>query len=167
MALRQRRRCRRQATAARECGSLGCYNAGETACEALGACHLLLHGVYAFKAYAAGERTDLITGDQIVPDDTLRGAVRGLVLTEWKVAGSASEADRQFPKARTQSSAYTSGSLAGFELAELRYAVVVTQKQVKVPADIDENGVRWRHVNVAVEPVSPSRAQRPHRQRQA
>ena len=36
------------------------FNAGEIVCEKLGSCHLLLHGVWAFKASAQGERTDLV-----------------------------------------------------------------------------------------------------------
>jgi hypothetical protein len=36
------------------------YNEGEVACEKLGAVHLLLHGIFAFKIDAAGARTDLV-----------------------------------------------------------------------------------------------------------
>lgn len=136
------------------------FDKRETACEKLGAAHLLLHGVYAFKSNAAGEQTDLIVGDKLAVDDTLRGAVRGLVLTEWKLARKGEDADAEFAAARRQALAYSTGSLTGFELADLRYAVVVTDKQVNVPADIDENGVRWRHVNIAVGPLTPSAAAR-------
>ena len=38
------------------------FNTGEIACERLGAVHLLSHGIWAFKADALGERTDLILG---------------------------------------------------------------------------------------------------------
>ncbi len=57
---------------------------GETACEKLGALHLLSHGILAFKAYAPGERTDLILGDRLVIDDDLIAGTEGIVLTEWK-----------------------------------------------------------------------------------
>ena len=36
------------------------FKNGEVACEKLGAAHLLLHGIWAFKVNAAGERTDLV-----------------------------------------------------------------------------------------------------------
>lgn len=36
------------------------FDDGEVACEKLGAVHLLLHGIWAFKVDAAGARTDLV-----------------------------------------------------------------------------------------------------------
>lgn len=39
------------------------YQQHETVCEKLGAVHLLLHGIWAFKAHSAGERTDLVLGE--------------------------------------------------------------------------------------------------------
>jgi hypothetical protein len=41
------------------------FSKGEPDCEKLGAVHLLLHGIWAFKANEAGERTDLVLGDRI------------------------------------------------------------------------------------------------------
>jgi hypothetical protein len=41
------------------------FNAGETACEKLGGAHLLLHGIWAFKVNAEGERTDLVFGEPL------------------------------------------------------------------------------------------------------
>lgn len=38
---------------------------GETACEKLGASHLLVHGIFAFKITGAGARTDLVFGEPI------------------------------------------------------------------------------------------------------
>ena len=39
-----------------------------------------------------------------------------------------------------------------------RYAIVVTEKQVKTPADELRDGVTYRHINIAVDPDTPSRA---------
>ena len=36
------------------------FQDGEVACEKLGGAHLLLHGIFAFKVNAEGERTDLV-----------------------------------------------------------------------------------------------------------
>ncbi len=38
------------------------FKEGEPSCEKLGATHLLMHGIWAFKASAEGERTDLVLG---------------------------------------------------------------------------------------------------------
>ena len=44
------------------------FKDGETACEALGACHLLAHGIWAFKTSAEGERTDLASARPVTRD---------------------------------------------------------------------------------------------------
>lgn len=41
------------------------FKKGEVPCEKLGAVHLLSHGIWAFKADAACERTDLVMGDAL------------------------------------------------------------------------------------------------------
>jgi hypothetical protein len=60
------------------------FNAGETHCEKIGAAHLLWHGILAFKVDAAGGGTDLVYQEPVREEDL--AGVRGLVLTEWKVA---------------------------------------------------------------------------------
>ncbi|MDO9058436.1 MAG: hypothetical protein Q7U92_05360, partial [Bradyrhizobium sp.] len=57
---------------------------------------------------------------------------------------------------RLQAKAYSGGILAGVELASHRYLVVVTKKQVQLPPDETEGAVIYRHINIAVEPQSPS-----------
>lgn len=128
----------------------------EVACEKLGATHLLLHGIYAFKVSAEGERTDLVFQD-IRNDlaDEQRYA-DGLVLTEWKVAKNDAEAANQFKAAKSQAARYAKGSLGGSELAGYRYLIVVTNDHVQVPPDIIENTVTYRHLNIAVHPRTPS-----------
>ena len=132
------------------------FEAGEVACEKLGAVHLLLHGIWAFKVDAAGARTDLVF--QELAD--LQGVERyaaGLVLTEWKKAAVANEADQRFQEARLQAYRYAQGPLVGIELTRYRYAIVVSEHQVKVPGDLEEGDVLYRHVNIAVNPRVPSR----------
>jgi hypothetical protein len=81
----------------------------------------------------------------------------GLVLTEWKKASLEDDAGKRFEEARSQARRYAQGALAGSELRGYRYAVVVSRSQVTVPDDVEENGVVYRHINVAVDPRPPSR----------
>lgn len=131
------------------------YN-GETACEKLGGAHLLLHGIYAFKTNAEGERTDLVfqepAGDLI---DEQRYA-DGLVLTEWKKAARDEDAPTCFQEARRQAHLYAQGLLGGSELSAYRYAVVISRRHVHTPSDIIEGGISYRHINIAVQPQTPS-----------
>ena len=130
---------------------------GEAACEKLGAVHLLLHGIWAFKVDAAGERTDLVfqdlTGDR-VPEQPYAD---GLVLTEWKTLAAGADAKKRFAEARSQAQRYARGALAGNELTGYRYAIVVSERHVTTPADLPEGAVVYRHINIAVDPRSPSR----------
>lgn len=134
------------------------FEEGEVACEGLGAVHLLLHGIWAFKTNAAGARTDLVFQDNAGDLNDVRGYADGLVLTEWKKAGTADQAEQRFAEARAQAQRYAEGILAGIELASCRYAIVVSKEQVDVPTDITERNVLYRHINIAVEPRVPSRA---------
>ena len=62
-----------------------------------------------------------------------------------------------FQRAKEQAALYASGSLAGFELAGCRYLVVVSEDRVNVPEDVETDGVLHRHINIAVDPSTPSR----------
>ena len=131
---------------------------GEVACEKLGAVHLLLHGIWAFKVNAAGERTDLVFQEPARDTGVEEGYADGLVLTEWKVATGADSAEARFREARSQAGRYAQGSLAGNELTTYRYAIVVSSHHVDTPSDRTENGAVYRHVNIAVDPLTPSRS---------
>ncbi len=130
----------------------------EPACEQLGAVHLLLHGIYAFKANAEGGRTDLILGNTVRATEELRRSVIGLVLTEWKRASSAKKAKEKFEQAREQASRYDEGIMAGFELQRYRYLVVVSEKDCSIPNDIYQGNVIYRHINIPISPDTPSKA---------
>lgn len=131
---------------------------GETACEQLGAIQLLHHGIFAFKANATGARTDLVFAD--LRDDFASLGLDGLVLTEWKVGDDTNGAAR-FAEARMQMKLYQRGALAGPELTGVRFAVVVSQTDLKsVSADLIEDGVLYRHINVVVDPNTPSKQAR-------
>jgi hypothetical protein len=136
------------------------YRDGEVACEKLGATHLLGHGIWAFKADSVGARTDLVYSEPINFDSATRAA-DGLVLTEWKKTPkekvSAQEASRLFAGARLQAQAYTEGPLAGFELTDYRYIILVSWQDAEMPADVLEGGVVYRHVNIPVAPLLPSK----------
>lgn len=132
------------------------YQEGETRCEALGAAHLLLHGIWAFKAGGSGERTDLVLGERLTIGSDEREAAEGLVLTEWKVVRSPREADEQYEQAIHQARRYSAGLLAGFELASTRYLVLVSADHLPARQPEVFDGVTYRVVNVSVWPGRPS-----------
>jgi len=132
---------------------------GEPSCERLGASHLLAHGIWAFKAGIAGERTDLIMGDRVDPAEIERSA-EALVLTEWKRVKKDKNPEVEARKAYEQARLYSEGSLAGFQLDTDRFLVLVSRGRCTLPPDFVEEGVRYRYVNIAVEPESPSRVVR-------
>jgi len=129
---------------------------GETECEKLGAVHLLLHGIWAFKTSAEGERTDLVLAEPLIVDANVRRASTGLVLTEWKVVRSEKELSSQLQQALEQARRYAAGILAGFEVADVRYLVLVSENHLAVE-DIDESGVHYRVINVVANPKPPSK----------
>jgi hypothetical protein len=130
-------------------------DAGETECERLGAVHLLWHHIWAFKVNAGGGRTDLVFPEP-PPLELLERSSAALVLTEWKVAADAKVAAKRFVEARKQADVYRQGVLAAAELTDIRYLVVVTVKQIPVPADDASGGVTYRHINIAIDPDRPS-----------
>ncbi len=133
------------------------FESGEVACEKLGAVHLLLHGIWAFKVDAIGARTDLVF--QEVAGDFIADQryAEGFVLTEWKKAAKDSQSDQRFEEACLQARRYAQGPLGAIELTGYRYLVVVSRQQVDIPDDLREGGIVYRHVNVAVNPRTPSR----------
>lgn len=132
------------------------FERGETACERLGASHLLLHGIWAFKINADGERTDLVFGEPIRDLEEIERSSEALVLTEWKKAGSAAEVDRKLAEAKAQVARYVAGSLAGLELAHYRYIVIVSERDFPMPEDSRDRGFVYRNINIAVDPNPPS-----------
>jgi len=137
---------------------IAALQSGETACEKLGAAHLLLHGIWAFKAYAAGERTDIILGEPLRDISIIESTAEALVLTEWKVVRSNTEVEEKAEQAYKQAKLYGEGSLAGFELAGYRYLVLVSENMLeKLPQDIKENEVTYRYINIPVNRKTPSK----------
>jgi hypothetical protein len=133
------------------------YAQNEEACEKLGASHLLLHGIWAFKVNAQGERTDLVLGEPITDFDEIERTSEALVLTEWKKVRSAAEVDKKLSDAKAQAGRYTAGSLAGLELAQYRYLVMVSERDLPMPPDDKIGGVTYRAIDVAVDPKPPSK----------
>lgn len=134
------------------------YLQGEPTCEQLGAVHLLLHGVYAFKLNAAGARTDLVYQDIVEDVASIERLADGLVLTEWKVLRTDDNLAKVIDDARRQVRRYGSGVLAGSELRNIRYLVVVSERAERLPPDEVIDNVVYRNINVAVDPTTPSRA---------
>ena len=133
------------------------FEAGEIECEKLGAVHLLLHGIWAFKINAAGARTDLVFQEATDNFAEAQRSADGFVLTEWKKASVNTDASRCFDQARKQAQKYAQGALAASELTGYQYAVVVSSQPVEVPADLREGGVVFRHINISVNPGVPSK----------
>lgn len=119
---------------------------GEVAGEKLGALHLLGHGVWAFKADAAGARTDLILGRHLSEDEPRASDVEAFVLTEWKITAGQADAVEKVKAAHVQLGLYRRGALGGFELSTRRYVVIVADQELELPPDHDDGGVRCRHI---------------------
>jgi hypothetical protein len=83
------------------------------------------------------------------------------VLTEWKVVRKASDLGTQADRAFVQAKLYGIGSLAGFELSSRRYLVIVSEDRLDMPSDRSESGVDYQYKNIAVKPLSPSKAATP------
>lgn len=144
----------------RDCWKHAYHDGGEIACERLGACHLLLHGVWSFKAHGQGARTDLVLGELRENWDEARRAATGLILTEWKrVVGEDSEdVEVKANEARVQAENYCAEALAGFEVVYTRYVVLVSEGRLRqVPNEVIEGNKVYKHFNVAVDPWSPSK----------
>jgi len=130
------------------------FKGGETACERLGACQLLLHGIWSFKASAEGARTDLVLGETTW--DEARRVAQGLVLTEWKLVRRESERVAKAREGYEQAKLYCAGPLAGFELTSTRYIVLVSRERLETPPPELVEDVTYEFRNVAVAPKSPS-----------
>lgn len=132
------------------------FKSGETACEQLGAAHLLLHGIWAFKANSAGQRTDLILGNLLEVDDDVIGAARGLVLTEWKRVMPSDNPEDVKNYAKSQAKLYAGGGLAGFELDSERYLVLVGEDGFDEPKDEMEGSVSYKVISIVLNRKTPS-----------
>ncbi len=130
---------------------------GEVECEALGAVHLLMHGIWAYKTSATGERTDLVLGTHLVVDERVVESAQGLVLTEWKLVGKNLAPDAQARAAKSQAARYAEGILAGFELKSDRYLVLVGKDEFTAPADEIVDGIRYKVIPIILNRKPPSK----------
>jgi len=137
---------------------LKAFEEGEPACEKLGAVHLLLHGIWAFKANSARQRTDLVLGNTLEVDDEVIGAARGLVLTEWKLVRPNDKPEDVKDIAKLQASLYAGGGLAGFELDSERYLVLVGKEEFDEPKDEMEGSVSYKVISLVLNRKTPSDA---------
>lgn len=133
------------------------FESGEVTCEKLGAVHLLQHGLWAFKAHSEKERTDLVLGEGLQLTEEMKGAAAALVLTEWKAVHRVEDLPAKLEEARTQVRVYAGGSLAGFELEAMRYLIMVSKDRMAMPSTEYIDGIAYRHINIAVAPVIPSK----------
>lgn len=139
----------------------------ETACERLGAIHLLSHGIWAFKVVAPGGATDLVFGDPVEQHaGIMRRTARTLVLTEWKLIKRPDEITTKAQEARDQAAIYSGGVLGDAELKRTRYIVLVCQSDLTPPDDVSVGAVTYRHVLLPTSPEAPSTMARSQRSRQ-
>jgi hypothetical protein len=138
------------------------YNDGETACEKLGAVHLLAHGIWAFKVKGGHAETDLVFGEKVDAGAAeISRAARAIVLTEWKIVRDPRDIEEKAGEARRQADEYEAGVLGDLELKGTRYIIIlVGQNQNPGLDDVQNKGIRYRHIWIAVEPKSPSKAAR-------
>ena len=129
----------------------------EESIEKLGGVHLLQHGIWGFKAHAEGERTDLLLSEPITDINMVERASEGLVLTEWKRCRSHDNANELWGNALNQAYLYGAGCLAATELRGTRYLVLVSENRIREPSDIVKEGICYRHINVAIDPSTPSK----------
>lgn len=136
------------------------FNDHETKCEKLGALHLLSHGVWAFKADATGGKTDLILSEPLPPESVIESTADTLVLTEWKLVKSSKDLHAKIQEAQKQAEIYCSDVLGGIEIRNYRYLVMVSEGRLIMPDDNIRDGATYRHINIAVNPGSPSQESR-------
>lgn len=130
----------------------------EEHCEKLGGLHFLSHGIWAFKLNAEKERTDLILGTRISDIlDEIESVSTPLIITEWKCVQEENQLASMIERARIELRAYSSGSASGYELASVRYVIVVSEDGLPMPADAVEGQVRYKFVNIPVDPKTPSK----------
>lgn len=133
------------------------FQAHETACERLGAIHLLSHGIWAFKVMALGGATDLVFGDPVEHhSQVVRRTARTLILTEWKLVRSPAEIAAKAQEARDQAAIYSGGVLGDTELKRTRYVVLVCQPDLSPPDDVMLGAITYRHIVLPVSPETPS-----------
>lgn len=130
----------------------------ETACERLGAVHLLSHGIWAFKVGAPGGATDLVFNDPVDKyESIMRRTACVLVLTEWKLINRSNEISTKAQEARIQAELYSGGVLGDAELKRTRYIVLVCDKaDLTLPDDVSVGAVTYRHVLLSTNPMAPS-----------
>ena len=128
----------------------------ESACEKLGAIHLLSHGIWAFKANAVKWQTDLVLNEPLPSLSIVENSVDALVLTEWKLVKEEKELTNKIKEAKKQTESYSKGVLGGIELANYRYLIMVSEKTMKMPDNLIDGIVTYRHINIAVNPAVPS-----------
>lgn len=137
------------------------FDQRETACERLGAVHLLSHGIWAFKVVAPGAATDLVYGEPVEQYlSAARRIARAFVLTEWKIIKNPQEVDTKAKAARNQAAIYSGGVLGDVELKRTRYIVLVSKRELASPSDVVEKDITYRHVVIPIKPKSPSEAAR-------
>ena len=132
------------------------YAQNEPACERLGAVHLLSHGIFAFKVSSIDSAADLAFNEPLYDrSQIIRRSARAIVLKEWKLVRDTKTTNKKAPEARRQTLEYARGVLGDAELKGPRYIVLVSKQQLAPVADVEADGVRFRHINYCCGPANP------------
>jgi hypothetical protein len=92
-------------------------------------------------------------------------AARALVLTEWKIAGTAAEMQTKVKEAREQIKQYVGGVLGDTELTRTRYIVIVTTQALQPAPDESTDEITYRHIVVSLTPLTPSQSSKANTKR--
>lgn len=139
---------------------IAAFEKDEPACEALGAVHLLAHGIWAFKVHGPGQRTDLVLQEPLTESATVARAHAPFVLTEWKRVLTPGDAHAKRNEALRQATIYGREVLAALELGSTRYLALVSSDRLHDFDDETQDGVQYRTINIAVSAATPSKAAR-------
>jgi hypothetical protein len=130
---------------------LDAFNEGEQALEKLGATHLLSHGLWAFKSCEDNQKKDLVLGSSIRADE-VQAVGACLVLTEWKKIQPENIVEKS-KQALSSAKKYSEPPVAGSELKNEKYLIMVSENHINMPASVKEDDIRYVFMNLSINPL--------------
>jgi len=98
----------------------------------------------------------LILNEPLDAMSEVEKAAETLVLTEWKLVQSKKELQKRIDEAQKQAKIYNSDVLGGIELKNYCYLVMISENTMKMPDDFVIDNVKYKPINIAVNPKTPS-----------
>ena len=103
---------------------------------------------------------NLVLGTPMRSSEEAERSAEALVLTEWKKVQASDDPEKKADEAQVQAQIYAGGVLGAFELAEVRYLVLVSKGSLQPVSDRQDGEVTYRVVPIAIEPSRPSKVAR-------